>query len=135
MPKNTLPRYIRSADNLTFVAEPISANLIGDSILLKFLLENLLNEALDSEGDGKLILRAKDDGDFVRFDFIDTRRSFTQEELNKLFYPQRERMNYLICRQIIREHDEYAGKRGCRINAEPAAEGGFSIYFTLTKKQ
>lgn len=31
---------------------------------------------------------------------------------------------YLICKQVIRDHDEFAGRRGCRINAQPAAEGG-----------
>ena len=25
---------------------------------------------------------------------------------------------YLVCKQIIRDHDEFAGRRGCRINAE-----------------
>lgn len=55
-------------------------------------------------------------------------------ELNQLFYPNLARMTsgekgelrgteYLICKQIIRDHDEFAGRRGCRINAEPA-EGG-----------
>lgn len=40
---------------------------------------------------------------------------------------------YLICKQIIRDHDEFAGRRGCRINAEPAQEGGFTVYFTPTE--
>jgi hypothetical protein len=38
---------------------------------------------------------------------------------------------YLICKQVIRDHDEFAGRRGCRINAQPAAEGGFTVWFTL----
>ena len=41
---------------------------------------------------------------------------------------------YLVCKQIIRDHDEFAGRRGCRINAEPAQEGGFTVYFTLPKR-
>ena len=121
-------------DALSLVVEPADYAVIGDLTLLQFLLDNLINEALSVRLEGKLILKARDDGDFIRFDFIDTRRSFPQEELNKLFYPQRDRMDYLICRQIIREHDEYGGRRGCRINSEVCAEGGFSVYFTLTKK-
>lgn len=35
---------------------------------------------------------------------------------------------YLICKQIIRDHDEFAGRRGCRINAEPAE--GEDLRFT-----
>ena len=38
---------------------------------------------------------------------------------------------YLICKQVIRDHDEFAGRRGCRINAQPVAEGGFTVWFTL----
>ena len=82
------------------------------------------------------------DKDFVRFDFRDTRREKSQEELNLLFYPHLSRMKqgqegvltgteYLICKQVIRDHDEFAGRRGCRINAQPAAEGGFTVWFTL----
>ena len=62
--------------------------------------------------------------------------------LNALFYPDKDRMQetpdgqlqgteYLICRQIIREHDAYAGRRGCRINAEAVPDGGFSVWFTI----
>ena len=29
---------------------------------------------------------------------------------------------FLVCKQIIREHDEFAGRRGCRINACPSSE-------------
>lgn len=70
----------------------------------------------------------------------------TREELNQLFYPDLSRMTagekgelygteYLVCKQIIRDHDEFAGRRGCRINAEPGKEGGFTIYFTLPKNE
>ena len=40
---------------------------------------------------------------------------------------------YLICKQIIRDHDEFVGRRGCRINAEPLEKGGFVVYFTLPR--
>ena len=84
-------------------------------------------------------------GEFIRFLFTDMRREKTREELNQLFYPDLSRMTagekgelygteYLVCKQIIRDHDEFAGRRGCRINAEPGKEGGFTIYFTLPKK-
>jgi hypothetical protein len=38
---------------------------------------------------------------------------------------------YLVCKQIIRDHDEYAGRRGCRMNACQASGGGFMVWFTL----
>jgi K+-sensing histidine kinase KdpD len=120
--------------------EDVSLN--GDSIQLNYLLENLIDEALTHTGNGRLELKARKDGNFVRFDFIDRRRTLTQEELDLLFYPHLSKINrkdeevlagteYLICKQIIREHDEYAGRRGCRINAEQADGGGFRVWFTI----
>ena len=87
------------------------------------------------------------DGEYIRFLFTDMRREKTREELNQLFYPNLERMTatgekgelrgteYLVCKQIIRDHDEFAGKRGCRINAEPAEKGGFTVYFTIPRRK
>lgn len=120
--------------------EPVS--VIGDVIQLKFLLENLINEAVAYAGDGRLELHINKEGSFVRFDFIDRRREFSQEELNQLFYPHLSRMQhqgegvltgteYLVCKQIIRDHDEFAGRRGCRMNACQASGGGFMVWFTL----
>jgi K+-sensing histidine kinase KdpD len=117
-------------------------SVTGDEIQLKFLLENLVNEALTYPAEGRLELKVYRDGEFVRFDFIDRRREFSQEELNQLFYPHLSRMQhrgegvltgteYLVCKQIIRDHDEYAGRRGCRMNACQASGGGFMVWFTL----
>ncbi len=116
--------------------------MTGDAIQLKYLLENLINEAMDFSGEGTLELHIYKEGQFVRFDFIDRRREFAQEELNQLFYPHLSRMQhdgegvlvgteYLICKQIIRDHDEYAGRRGCRMNASQAAGGGFMVWCTV----
>ena len=121
-------------------SEPVS--VIGDAIQLKFLLENLVNEALTYPCDGQLECRAYKEGSFVRFEFIDRRREYSQEELNQLFYPHLSRMQhrgeevltgteYLVSKQIIRDHDEFAGRRGCRINACMADGGGFMVWFTI----
>ena len=119
----------------------------GDRVLLLFLLENLIDEAVRYEASGTLRLEAKEEDGFVRVDFIDTRRTYTQEVLNALFYPDKERMcpsgdgqrltgtEYLVCKQVIRDHDEYGGRRGCRINACSWSGGkGFSVWFTLPKR-
>lgn len=116
----------------------------GDEILLCFLLENLLDEALRCNVAGEIILSVSKDECFARFEFTDRRRNFTQEELNLLFYPDSAKVKvsefgdvlsgaeYLICKQVIRDHDEYAGRRGCRINAKVADDGiGFCVWFTV----
>ena len=123
----------------------VDAKVIGDLNQLRFLLENLIDEALAVHEDGLLRLQARQDDEYIRFLFTDTRREKSMEELNLLFYPNLARMTagekgelrgteYLVCKQIVRDHDEFAGRRGCRINAEPAADGGFTVYFTVPHK-
>jgi len=122
--------------------ESASEAMYGDAIQLKFLLENLISEALTCRESGMLELQIKKEGAFVRVDFIDRRRTLSQEDLNQLFYPHLSRMQpgkegvltgteFLICKQIIRDHDEFAGRRGCRINASPSVGGGYSVWFTV----
>ena len=143
-------RYIKRAGKrmphrVELRTEVEHVSVLGDVIQLKFMLENLIDEALSYEVDGLLELCIYKDKDFVRFDFRDTRREKSQEELNLLFYPHLSRMKqgqegvltgteYLICKQVIRDHDEFAGRRGWRINAEPAQGGGFTVYFTVPKR-
>lgn len=140
-------RYMKRAGKrlphrVEFKTEAEDVSVSGDIIQLKFMLENLIDEALSYGKEGLLALHIYKDKEFVRFDFCDTRREKSQEELNQLFYPHLSRMKqgqegeltgteYLICKQVIRDHDEFAGKRGCRINAEPAVGGGFTVWFTL----
>ena len=125
--------------------EPMEAKVIGDVNQLRFLLENLIDEVLTVREDGVIRLQARKDNEYVRFLFTDTRREKSVEELNQLFYPNLARMTsgekgelrgteYLVCKQIIRDHDEFAGRRGCRINAEPAEGGGFTVYFTIPRR-
>ena len=122
-----------------------SVRMMGDEVELKFMLENLVDEALSCPESGTLELKIYREGDFVRFDFVDRRRNFSQDYLNLLFYPNLSKMQvgkkeglvgteYLVCKQIIRDHDEYAGRRGCRINACPAPDGGFMVWCTIPVK-
>ena len=124
-------------------AEPVQ--MIGDASLLKFMLESLIDEAFSHPCEGVLELHIYKEGTFVRFDFIDRRRTYADEELEQLFAPNRLGMQvedevkiagteYLVCKQIIRDHDEYAGRRGCRMNASQVSGGGFMVWFTIPAK-
>ena len=139
-------KYVRRKNRkspfaLSLQVQACDGRLTGDKVLLAFLLENLLDAAYAFPEEGELCLRVEKEDAFVRFSLTDKRRSLPQESLNELFYPSLERMKggdgqltgteYLVCKQIIREHDEYTGWRGCRINAESAVGGGFTVWFTL----
>ncbi|MGL4518614.1 MAG: DUF5113 domain-containing protein [Phocaeicola sp.] len=137
----------RQSRKLTLGVEVDELSLMGDLTQLKLLLECLINEAVAAPQEGELALNLYQAGDFIRVDFTDYRRTYTQEELNGLFFPQLARMKqevngmlsgteFLISKQIIREHDEFAGRRGCRINAEAASSGvGYTIWFTIPSKK
>ncbi len=140
-------RYISKKTSLNVDLQVNCENLYitGDIIQLKFMIENLINNALYNTSDGNLKMKVYAEGDFVRFDFIDKRENKSQEELNLMFYPENSGMNcdengklkgseLLICKQIIRDHDEYTGRRGCRINATVLEDGGYDIWFTIPKK-
>lgn len=135
----------KNTNHIVFETEILDEFIIGDVNQLNFLLENLINEALSVPIDGKILLHEAVDGEYIRFFFTDRRREKTVEELNQLFYPNLAHMTagekgklhgteYLICKQIIRDHDEFAGRRGCRINAEFSLEGGYTVYFTIPKR-
>lgn len=117
----------------------------GDRVLLRFLSRNLLDETLRYACPGRLRLSAQVEGNFVRLEMADFRRSPSQEELDQLFSPDSRRIyldasqrlcgtGYLVCKQILRDHDEYAGRRGCRINATALEGGGYTVWFTLPLK-
>ena len=126
----------------------------GDEVMLGYLMESLIDEALSSssrkmlenyekmrshrkEDDAVVLPQALsvnaccEDG-FVVFRFTNLSLTLAPNELQELFYPSANDTGYIICRQIVREHDEYFGHIGCRIKAEQAnPDGGLTILFTL----
>lgn len=119
-------------------------SVLGDEHLLCYLMDSLVDAALEKQYDSDAVFYFSTcvDNGFVRFTFEDPRGSYTQAELNLLFYPDLKRMQpddsgklhgtqYLNMRQIIRDHDELCRHRGCRINAEPLTDGGYKIWFTI----
>lgn len=124
---------------------PEGWNVVGDVNQLQFLFENLIEESLIVPLSGTIRISAVQEEEFIRFLFTDERREKDVGELNQLFYPNLTRMisgergelkgtEYLVCKQIVRDHDAFAGRRGCRINAESALNGGFTVYFTIPKR-
>ena len=75
--------------------ESMEAKVIGDVNQLRFLLENLIDEALTVREDGVIRLQARKDNEYIRFLFTDTRREKSVEELTQLFYPNLARMTNL----------------------------------------
>ena len=111
----------------------------GDPDLLTMLLEALLEAELTmtaakgkitEEKPMEMTLQVLDDNRFTRFTLMNPVVQLSDEQLHDFFMPHRGGIPWLICKQIIREHDTFLGHPGCRINAE-AAEQGHVVWFTL----
>lgn len=102
----------------------------ADRMMLQYLLENLLDRGMAEGGD--MTLAAVSEGGFVKFMLHRKCAVPEPEVLDGLFTPlmNKDNMAYVLCRQIIREHDEAFGHPGCRINAE-SAEDGILIWLTV----
>ena len=116
--------------------------VLCDETLAFFLVEQLIDASLVHSMYDALHLAAMPDGDFIRIALTNSQRTLTPETLHTLFYPSQSRIvgagdrlqgtEYIVCRQIIREHDDHFNHIGCRIKAEPAAEG-YTVWFTLPR--
>lgn len=123
--------------------------ILGDRIYLQSLIENILSLYFEHHTDdgtrfsgGELTLDFEMSEGFVKFALTDDSYTYPEESLNHLFYVETVKYDalrdnltgsqYMLCRQIIREHDEYCNRRGCRIGAENLDDGFSSrFFFTL----
>lgn len=104
--------------------------VVADETLLDLLIESLLSGMLQQGG--PFLITADNDGRFVRFTLRDLSHAIPPVSLADLFYPDDCHISYLVAKQILREHDTYANHPGCRLDAQPTADG-YEIYFTLLR--
>ena len=120
----------KSGYNGQFTVEAADLKVSADSVMIKYLVESLIERGMADGGDMRLT--AAEQGGFVRFELHRKCAVPSSDVLDGLFTPlmNKDNMAYVICRQIIREHDEAFGHPGCRINAE-AEKDGMVIWFTV----
>ena len=114
--------------------EASALKVSADRVMLKYLIELLIERGMTDGGD--MSLTASGQGGFVRFELRRKCQTPGGDVLDGLFTPlmNKENMAYVLCRQIIREHDEAFGHPGCRINAETEKDG-MVIWFTVPKAE
>ena len=120
--------------NGEFSVEASALKVNADRVMLKYLMESLIERGMTEGGDMRIA--AVEQGEFVRFEVHRKCKTPSQEVLDGLFTPlmNKDNMAYVMCRQIIREHDEAFGHPGCRINAE-SEKDGMVIWFTVPKAE
>ncbi len=111
----------------------------ADATLVRFMLETLTKEwaarLAEREKGGCLALRASEHDGFVRFTLQASARIYEPEEAARLFRPDIRHYPYLLCKEIVREHDKLNNFCGCRINIETdmRSSGCSMIWFTVPK--
>ena len=114
----------------------------GDRIFIQTLLDNILSLYFEHNSGGDLLLDFDVSDGFAKFVFTDTAYRYADEDIPQLFYIDNVKYDaktdtlsgaqYMICRQIVREHDAHSSRRGCRIYVENKDDGlGSSFIFTL----
>lgn len=124
-------RKMKDRDGAELETEMCGLAVQTDRVMLDCLIDSLVRRSV-AEGNDRLRLAARADGRFVRFELHRRGRDYTDEQLDGLFSPLMnvDDMAYVLCRQIIREHDESFSHPGCRINAQQE-DGGTVVWFTL----
>ena len=104
---------------------PAGACVKGDLMSLQMFLDQMIAVVPKDA-----TLSAREAGEMTYIICNVEGQKFTQEELSDLFSPQTERIEYLVMRQIVREHDGACGHPGLRLVAENTASG-YQISFSL----
>ena len=132
---------LRQVENVKFKLTEVPVNkiieadttqsLIGDKDLLKYLFELLTKQSKDKKLDIKI---ESSDDTYVSFIVNLPHLHLSKEKCDDLFTPNVDKIAFLLCKQIVRDHSEFTNHRGCRIIAEPAVEG-INVFVMLPKKK
>ena len=143
-----LARHQRRHPDLTLSLSDSAADsegsepmILGDQVMLHYLIDNVLTAFVQLNDRGVISLKPSVSDGFVQLQLSFDNCSFTAEQLHGLFYPEALRYDpdidtlhgaqMLIAKQIVRLHDDYV-RRGCRIEAHPAATDGSGICISIS---
>ena len=101
------------------------ARVKGNEMLLQLFLDQMLAVV---PANARLSVEVREDMTYINCD-VEGQQLSTQQ-LSELFSPQTEQMEYLVMRQIVREHDTACGQPGLRLVAENTQQG-YRISFSL----
>lgn len=105
--------------------QPTDAWVKGDETLLLLLLDQMIAVA---SANATLSIEQRNSMHFIICNVEG--QKLTPQQLSDIFSPQTERLEYLVMRQIVREHDAACGHPGLRLVAENT-EQGYRISFSL----
>lgn len=113
------------ATSLGITCQPADIKVKGDVMQLMLLLSQI-----HAASSAKTILCFEQNNSMCYFKYSIVSDPLPAETLQSLFSPQTERLEYLVAREIIREHDAALGHPGLRLEAVNT-EQGYDIIFSL----
>ena len=108
--------------------QPTEAWVKGNEMLLQLFFDQMLAVVPAS---ATLSVETREGMNYILCDVVG--EQLPAQQLSQLFSPQTERMEYLVMRQIVREHDAACGHPGLRLAAENT-ERGYRISFSLVRE-
>ena len=105
--------------------------VVCDPVMLQYMLDSLISSTDIEDNNQKCIptfsISIFAERPFCQFTITDSRKHWNTEQISNLFYADSLKYNpdtdqlkgseYILCKQIIREHDDHCGVRGCKIYA------------------
>ena len=125
-------KYKATIDISVSLEETISADtrIVCDPVMLQYMFESLISASGSVPVDPPrpvMVISISTQNKFCQFSITDSRKHWNTEQVSILFYadslsynPDTDQLNgaeYILCKQIIREHDDHCGIRGCKIYA------------------
>ena len=106
---------MRQVEGVRLHLKPLPNGILGDKNLIDYLFE-----ILRKQGGGEASLPVKDPRDerYVEVTVPMPRLQLSEKEVQALFTPESTHIQYLLCRQIVRDHGEATNRRLCGIWAE-----------------
>lgn len=108
--------------------QPTEVWVKGDEMLLHLFLDQMCTVV---PADATLSAEQRDGMTYIIYNVVG--QHLTPQHLSDLFSPHSERLEYLVMRQIVREHDAACNHPGLRLVAENT-EQGYRIVFSLPQR-
>ena len=106
---------------------------IDDNVRVDKDMIDYLFEILKKLGGGNVSSYSDVDDRYVTLNVQMPDLKLTQEQTEALFTPATINLDFMLCRQIVRELGEATNARGCGIMAVQNPEGGTTVKITITK--
>ncbi len=106
---------MRQLEHQKLHLQRLEHNILGDPILIRYLFELLRKQSGERQLNAEFTIH---DEKYVVCTVPMPQLRLTEEQAAQLFTPSADRIPWLLCRQIVRDHGEATNRRACAIRAE-----------------